>query len=236
MPKPEMKDTAVTKWLETNLAEPEIVKAFYDADLFEVTEVHDEDIDALVGKDKRGLVNRLKGSLKEQNKPKPEPEPKEKLKPTPPPNLPAGQTFDLSAPSLTYKDVEFKIPASLPVSVDGKPTMPADLNSGQRSETADGVARESEGRTRLPLLRPLRQDQPRRHSGARLRSVSLQQGRAGRGPPGLRGRRGVLGSSDGWANWRLRSGRRLTDRIEAVQFAVAVDQRCGRRPHGSGKR
>ena len=85
------------------------MKAFYDADLFEVTEVHDEDIDALVGKDKRGLVNRLKGSLKEQNKPKPEPEPKEKLKPTPPPNLPAGQTFDLSAPSLTYKDVEFKI-------------------------------------------------------------------------------------------------------------------------------
>ena len=30
------------------------------------------------------------------------------------------------------------------------------INSGQRSETADGVARESEGRTRLPLLRPLR--------------------------------------------------------------------------------
>ena len=27
------------------------------------------------------------------------------------------------------------------------------INSGQRSETADGVARESEGRTRLPLLR-----------------------------------------------------------------------------------
>ena len=34
------------------------------------------------------------------------------------------------------------------------------INSEQRSETADGVARESEGRTRLPLLCPLRQDQP----------------------------------------------------------------------------
>jgi hypothetical protein len=45
----------------------------------------------------------------------------------------------------------------------------------------------------VALLRPLGQDQPRRHSGARLRSVSLHQGRAGRGPPGLRGRRGVWG-------------------------------------------
>ena len=51
----------------------------------------------------------------------------------------------------------------------------------QRSETADGVTRESGGRTRLPLLRPLRQDQPRGHSGARLCPVPLQQGRAGRG-------------------------------------------------------
>ena len=69
------------------------------------------------------------------------------------------------------------------------------INSGQRSETADGVARESEGRTRLSLLRPLRQDQPRRHSGARLCPVPLQQGRAGRGPPGLRGRRDVWGGA-----------------------------------------
>ena len=67
------------------------------------------------------------------------------------------------------------------------------INSGQRSETADGVARESEGRTRLPLLRPLRQDQPRGHSGACLCPVPLQQGRAGRGPSGLRGGRGVRG-------------------------------------------
>src|ERR1700690_1660639 len=67
------------------------------------------------------------------------------------------------------------------------------INAKQRSETADGVARESEGRTRLSLLRPLRQDQPRGHSGARLYSVPLQQGRAGRGPSGLRGCRGVRG-------------------------------------------
>src|SRR5208337_2696196 len=45
----------------------------------------------------------------------------------------------------------------------GKP-----INSEQRAETADGVARESEGRTRLSLLCSLRQDQPRRHSGACL--------------------------------------------------------------------
>src|SRR5215470_13421542 len=34
------------------------------------------------------------------------------------------------------------------------------INSEEGSETAEGVARESEGRSRLPLLRPVRQDQP----------------------------------------------------------------------------
>src|ERR1700674_957032 len=72
------------------------------------------------------------------------------------------------------------------------------INSAKRSETADGVARESEGRTRLPLLRPLRQDRPRGHSGARLCSVPLQQGRTGRGPSGLRGRRGVRSGAMAW--------------------------------------
>src|SRR5271165_1956446 len=101
------------------------------------------------------------------------------------------------------------------VMVAGRRLIPGrPINSEQRSETADGVARESEGRTRLPLLRPLRQDQPRGHSGARLCPVPLQQGRAGRGSSELRGHRGVRGS-DGWANWRLRSGRRLTDRIQS---------------------
>src|SRR6202048_3446555 len=48
-------------------------------------------------------------------------------------------------------------------------------NSEKCSETADGVTRESEGGSRLSLLRPVRQDQPRRHSGACLRSRPLQQ-------------------------------------------------------------
>src|SRR5208282_3326342 len=77
----------------------------------------------------------------------------------------------------------------------GQPLSREPINSGQRSETADGVARESEGRTRLPLLRPLRQDRPRRHPGACLCSVPLQQGRAGRRPSGLRGHRGVWGGA-----------------------------------------
>ena len=34
------------------------------------------------------------------------------------------------------------------------------INSEDCSEPADGVARESEGRSRLSLLRPVRQDQP----------------------------------------------------------------------------
>src|SRR5712691_5654718 len=49
------------------------------------------------------------------------------------------------------------------------------INSEECSETADGVTRESEGRSRLSLLRPVRQDQPRRHPGACLRPVPLQQ-------------------------------------------------------------
>src|ERR1700720_2566018 len=38
-------------------------------------------------------------------------------------------------------------------------------NSENCSETAEGVARESEGRSRLSLLRAVRQDQPRGYSG-----------------------------------------------------------------------
>src|SRR5216684_3295079 len=64
-------------------------------------------------------------------------------------------------------------------------------NSEKCSETADSVTRESEGRSRLSLLRPVRQDQPRRYSGACLCPVPLQQGRTGGGRPGLRGYRGI---------------------------------------------
>src|ERR1700732_2978882 len=70
----------------------------------------------------------------------------------------------------------------------GKPS-----NSEKCSETADSVTRESEGRNRLSLLRSVRQDQPRRYSGACLCPVPLQQGRAGDRWPGLRGNRGIRG-------------------------------------------
>src|SRR5271170_1856170 len=63
-------------------------------------------------------------------------------------------------------------------------------NSEKRSETADSVTRESEGGGRLSLLRPVRQDQPRGHSGACLCPVPLQQepapAKAG-GAPGIDG-------------------------------------------------
>src|SRR5262245_33202755 len=65
------------------------------------------------------------------------------------------------------------------------------INSEECSETADGVARESEGRSRLSVLCPVRQDQPRGHSGLCLCSVSLEQGHTGCGWSGLRGHRGV---------------------------------------------
>src|ERR1700675_2750346 len=67
------------------------------------------------------------------------------------------------------------------------------INSENCSETAEGVARESEGRSRVSFLRAVRQDQPRRHPGACLCPVPLQQGRTGGGRPGLRGHRSVWG-------------------------------------------
>src|SRR5258705_433214 len=66
-------------------------------------------------------------------------------------------------------------------------------NSERCSETADGVTRESEGGGRLSLLCPVRQDQPRGHSGACLCPVPLQQGRAGDRRPGFCGHRGLWG-------------------------------------------
>ena len=52
------------------------------------------------------------------------------------------------------------------------------IHSAECSETADGVARESG--SRLSLLRPLRQDQPRGCPHACRCAVPLQQGRSGR--------------------------------------------------------
>src|SRR5713226_10375790 len=72
------------------------------------------------------------------------------------------------------------------------------INSEQCSEIADGVTRKSEGRTRVSLLRPVRQDQPRGHPGSCLCPVPLQQGRTGCGWSGLRGHRGVWGAAVAW--------------------------------------
>src|SRR6266446_7545479 len=69
------------------------------------------------------------------------------------------------------------------------------INSEECSETAEGVARESEGRSRVSLLRPVRQDQPRGHPGACLCPVPLQQGRTRGGWSGLCGHRGVRGAA-----------------------------------------
>src|ERR1700726_933995 len=72
------------------------------------------------------------------------------------------------------------------------------INSEKCSETAEGVARESEGRSRLSFLRPVRQDQPRGHLGSCVCPVPLQQGRTGCGWPGLRGHRSIWGATVAW--------------------------------------
>src|SRR5216683_1833663 len=82
-------------------------------------------------------------------------------------------------------------------------------NSEKCSETADGVTRESEGRSRVSLLRAVRQDQPRRHLGTRLRAVSLEQGRTGGRRSGLRGRRGVWRRAVAWRTGACAPGRDL---------------------------
>src|SRR6202163_3284106 len=66
-------------------------------------------------------------------------------------------------------------------------------NSEKRSEAADGVTRESDDGSRVPLLRPVRQDLPGRHPGACLRPVPLEQRGTRGGRSGLRGCRGVRG-------------------------------------------
>ena len=92
------------------------------------------------------------------------------------------------------------------------------INSGQRSETADGVAHakaKAEPGYRFYALYD--KDQPRGHSGACLCPVPLQQGRAGRGPSGLpESRRGVMGSS-GWLGELALALRQETYRPDAIR-------------------
>ena len=68
-------------------------------------------------------------------------------------------------------------------------------NSKKCSETADGVTRESQGGSRISLLRSVRQDQPRGYPGACLCPVPLEQGRTGSRRSGLCGHRSVWGGA-----------------------------------------
>jgi len=61
------------------------------------------------------------------------------------------------------------------------------INSEKRSEAAECVTRESEDRTRLSVLRSVRQDLPGRHPGTRVSPVPLEQGSAWGGRSGLCG-------------------------------------------------
>jgi hypothetical protein len=118
-------------------------------------------------------------------------------------------------------------------------------NSEKCSEAADGFTRESEGGSRLSLLCPVRQDQPRGHSGACLCPVPLEQeltpaeagARLGSTARILRTSR-LMGSSDGWRNWRLPSGRRLTDQSQSDECTyrrpTANSGRWASRPCGIG--
>src|ERR1700722_14576338 len=72
------------------------------------------------------------------------------------------------------------------------------INSEECSETADGVTRESEGRSRLSLLRPVRKGGRGGLCGPCLCPVPLQQGRTGCGWSRLRGHRGVWGATVAW--------------------------------------
>src|ERR1700730_13775167 len=68
-------------------------------------------------------------------------------------------------------------------------------NSETCSEAAEGVTRESEGGSRLSVLCPVRQDQPRRYPGACLCPVPLQQGRTRSRRSGLCGDRSIWGGA-----------------------------------------
>src|SRR6201981_2128393 len=83
-------------------------------------------------------------------------------------------------------------------------------NSEKCSETAEGVARESEGRSRLSLLCPVRQDQPRGHPGPCVCPVPLQQGRTGGGRSGLRGHRSVWATTVAWRTGACAQARNLS--------------------------
>src|SRR4029077_14458646 len=111
-------------------------------------------------------------------------------------------------------------------------------NSEKCSEAADGVTRESEGGGRLSLLRSVRQDQPRRHSGACLCPVPLQQepapAEAG-GAPGIDGQDFADIEAHGVERWLAELAlalRRETYRPEPIRRVVIPNAKRQIRPVG----
>ena len=101
------KETEVSKWLIENNAET-FSNEFYRQGYYKVESVDDEAIKSIV-KDKPGLANALKNSLAEWKK-------RKEASAMTPPKLPAGETFDLSAPELKTSDgITFSVPKTLSV-------------------------------------------------------------------------------------------------------------------------
>jgi hypothetical protein len=132
-----MNDTAVTKWLHANSADDLIVKAFYDQEFYEIADVTDDNIET-IAKGKPGLANRLKRTAHEiaakqkaaeEQAAEKKNASKEKREPLPPPDLPAGETFDLTAPVLQHADVKFEIPTALQVEKGDRPRTPEELKN-----------------------------------------------------------------------------------------------------------
>jgi hypothetical protein len=104
-------DTPVTKWLTKNDAAT-FAKAFSDAGYFDVEDLDGAVINDLVGKTSRGTAKRLTRKL-------PQNVAKADRTPPPVPQLPPGQTLDLSAPQTPAMEdgSRFTLPASLPDAV-----------------------------------------------------------------------------------------------------------------------
>ena len=111
------------------------------------------------------------------------------------------------------------------------------INSGQRSETADDVARESEGNPAIASMPSTTRSAARTFWRRPMPSAAPTRARRAWTVRTSRPSRRT-GWSDGWANWRLRSGRRLTDRTLSDAFSyrrpTANSGRWASQPCGIG--